>query len=254
MSDELLGLAVGIAREAGGLLRERFVSTDALETDEKSSPTDPVTEADRAAEALIRERIGAARPDDAILGEEQGAAGGTSRVRWIVDPLDGTVNFLYGIPHWAVSIGAEVDGEPVVGVVYDPMGDELWTAGDEPRCNGERVRASGREDLASSLVATGFGYEAGVRRVQGAMIARLLPEVRDIRRFGAAALDLCWTAAGRYDAYFERGVKPWDVAAGALLCRRAGLDVRRLAPAPPAEDGILVARTALADALETFVT
>jgi myo-inositol-1(or 4)-monophosphatase len=134
------------------------------------------------------------------------------------------------------------------------MGDELWTAGDEPRCNGERVRASGREDLASSLVATGFGYEAGVRRVQGAMIARLLPEVRDIRRFGAAALDLCWTAAGRYDAYFERGVKPWDVAAGALLCRRAGLDVRRLAPAPPAEDGILVGRAALADALEPFVT
>jgi myo-inositol-1(or 4)-monophosphatase len=251
-ADGLLALASTVAREAGMLLQEHF-RAGGLVSDAKSTPTDPVTEADRAAERLIRDRLLAARPEDAILGEEGGDVAGTSRVRWIVDPLDGTVNFLFGIPQWGVSIAAEVDGETVAGVVYDPMRDELWTAAADARCNGELVTPSGRVDLATALVATGFGYDAGVRRVQAAVLARLLPEVRDVRRFGSAALDLAWTAAGRWDAYFERGVQPWDIAAGALLCRRAGLEVRALAPAPPAASGVLVAQPALADALAPLV-
>jgi myo-inositol-1(or 4)-monophosphatase len=249
---ELLDLATELAREAGDVLRSHFGSSD-LATDSKSTPTDPVTEADRAAERLIRERLAAARPDDAILGEEGGSAAGTSRVRWIVDPLDGTVNFLYGLPQWSVSVAAEVDGETVAGVVYDPLRDELWSAGEDARCNGEPIRPSGREELATALVATGFGYDADVRRVQGQIVARLLPQVRDIRRFGSAALDLAWTAAGRYDAYFERGVKAWDIASGALICRRVGLAVRDLAPVPPAEAGVLVGPAALLDALEPLL-
>jgi len=249
----LVALASSVARDAGELLRRHFGS-GALASDVKSTPTDPVTEADRAAERLIRERLLAARPDDAILGEEGGDVGGTSAVRWVVDPLDGTVNFLFGIPQWAVSIAAEVGGETVAGVVFDPMRDELWTADSDARCNGEPIRASTRTDLATALVATGFGYDSEIRRAQAAVIGELLPRVRDVRRLGSAALDLAWTAAGRYDAYFERGLNPWDVAAGALLCRRVGLDVRDLAPAPPAPAGVLVAPARLADVLAPLVT
>ena len=256
MSDDpaaLLALADGVAREAGALLAGHFRT--ALAVDAKSTPTDPVSEADRAAERLIHERLLAARPADGILGEEGADVTGTSGVRWVVDPLDGTVNFLFGIPQWAVSIAAERDGETVAGAIYDPSRDELWSAvaGGAPRLNGTPVRPSGREELATALVATGFGYDAAVRRVQAAIVGRVLPEVRDIRRLGSAALDLAWTAGGRYDAYFERGVKAWDVAAGALLCACAGLDVRPLAPVPPAEAGVLVAGQALADALEPLV-
>ncbi len=174
----------------------------------------------------------------------------------MVDPLDGTVNFLFGIPQWAVSVAVEdASGQAVAGVVYDAMRDECWsaTAGAAPRCNGVEVRASEREDLATAMVATGFGYDREVREVQGALAARLLPLVRDIRRLGSAALDLAWTAAGRYDAYYERGVKPWDVAAGALLCSCAGLEVHPLGPLPPSEGGILVAPAALAEGLLALV-
>ncbi len=206
----------------------------------KSTPTDPVSEADLAAERLIRERLADARPDDAIMGEEGDDVAGTSGRRWIVDPLDGTVNFLFGIPQFAVSIALE--GE--VGVVYDPMRDECWST------PGTGVpRACAAQTLGMALVATGFGYDPAVREQQGAVAARLLPRVRDIRRFGSAALDLAWTAAGRYDAYFERGVKAWDVAAGRLMCTAAGLEVRELPPAPPSDGGILVAPSAFAQEL-----
>ena len=216
----------------------------------KSTPTDPVSEADVEAEELIRARLHAARPGDGIVGEEGDDVGGGTRT-WVVDPIDGTVNFLYGIPQWCVSIALE--GE--LGVVYDPMRDECWSAGPDgpPRLNGEPVAASGCTEMARALVATGFGYDAEVRRVQGEIAARLLPSVRDIRRFGSAALDLAWTAGGRYDAYYERGVKRWDVAAGALLCARAGLEVRSLDPAPPSAGGILVAPGAFADELHEAV-
>jgi myo-inositol-1(or 4)-monophosphatase len=255
VQEELLALASDVAREAGGSLRDAFGRVG-IAVESKSTPTDLVSEADVATERLIRARLEAARPDDAILGEEGDDRAGTSGLRWVVDPLDGTVNFLFGIPQWCVSVAVE-DGEgALAGVVYDPMRDELWAATRDgaPTVDGLEVRASQQDDLATALVATGFGYAADVREVQAVFLARLLPRVRDVRRIGAAALDLCWTAAGRYDAYFERGVKHWDVAAGALLCERAGLDVRPLPPAPPSEGGILIAPPGLADELYALVT
>jgi myo-inositol-1(or 4)-monophosphatase len=247
-------IAEAVAREAGHQLREAFAGPRVNVT-AKSSPTDLVSEADHVAERLIRERLAAARPDDGFLGEEGGDEAGTSGLRWVVDPLDGTINFLFGIPQWAVSIACEDERGTFVGVIYDPMRDELWSAErDGPALlDGRPIQASDRSELATALVATGFGYDAEVRRLQAAVVARLLPEVRDIRRFGSAALDLAWTAAGRYDAYYERGLNAWDVAAGELLCVCAGLSIRRLAPTPPAAAGVLVAPDALIDALESLV-
>jgi myo-inositol-1(or 4)-monophosphatase len=247
-------IAESVAREAGRQLREAF-SGPRVNVTAKSSPTDLVSEADHAAERLIRERLAVARPGDGILGEEGGDAEGTTGVKWIVDPLDGTVNFLFGIPQWGVSIACEDADGTLVGVIYDPMRDELWTAErDGPALlDGREIQGSDRADLATAMVATGFGYDAEVRRLQADVIARLLPQVRDIRRLGSAALDLAWTAAGRYDAFFERGLNAWDVAAGELLCRRAGLAVRHLPPTPPAGTGVLVAPDAIVDALESIV-
>jgi myo-inositol-1(or 4)-monophosphatase len=252
--DALREIAEAVAREAGHQLREAFAGPGVNVT-AKSSPTDLVSEADHAAERLIRERLGAARPGDGFLGEEGGDAEGTTGLRWIVDPLDGTINFLFGIPQWAVSIACEDERGTLIGVIYDPMRDELWTAErDGPALlDGRPIQGSNRDDLATALVATGFGYDAEVRRVQARITAALLPQIRDIRRLGSAALDLAWTAAGRYDAFYERGLNAWDLAAGALLCRRAGLACRELAPAPPAGAGVLVAPDALVDALERIV-
>jgi myo-inositol-1(or 4)-monophosphatase len=205
-----------------------------------------VSEADFAAEELIRTRLADARPDDAIMGEEGDDVAGTSGRRWIVDPLDGTVNFLFGIPQWCVSIALEDE----CGVIFDPMRDECWAVADGAvTLNGEPIGPSGREDMATALIATGFGYDSAVREVQAAIAARLIPRVRDIRRFGSAALDLAWTAGGRFDAYYERGVKPWDIAAGQLMCSAAGLEVLPLDPVPPSEGGILVAPGAFAQEL-----
>jgi myo-inositol-1(or 4)-monophosphatase len=252
---ELLALAESVAREAGAGLLAAFASLGGLEVLSKSTPTDLVSDADVATEQLIRERLLAARPGDAILGEEGGEGEGTSGMRWVVDPLDGTVNFLFGIPAWAVSIACEDDAGALAGVVYDPVRDELWAARrDGPATlDGRAVHGSGRGELASALVATGFGYDAGVRAAQAATVARLLPHVRDIRRFGAAALDLAWCAAGRFDAYYERGINHWDIAAGGLICSRAGLSVRPLAATPPTGRGILVAPPEIADALAALV-
>ena len=250
-------MAEAVAREAGAFLRERFISTERGRVSSKSSPTDLVSESDVAAEELIRERLAEARPDDGILGEEVDELAGTSGRRWVVDPLDGTVNYLFGIPHWAVSIAVEdAAGEALAGVVFDAMREECWTAQADgsPRLNGVEVGASGRDELATALVATGFGYDPAVRAAQGAVAARMLPRVRDIRRSGAAALDLAWIAAGRYDAYFERGVKHWDVAAGALMCACAGLESRTLEPLPPSEGGLLVAPAAFVDELFALVS
>ena len=256
--DALLALATGIAHEAGTVLRAAFgrLGDGGLEITAKSTPTDLVSEADVGTERLIRARLADARPDDAILGEEGDDRPGTSGLRWVVDPLDGTVNFLFGIPQWCVSIACEDGDGTVVGVVYDAMREETWSATrDGPATlDGAELRGSRQAELAPSLVATGFGYDAAVREAQARVLARLLPQVRDVRRLGAAALDLAWTAAGRYDAYFERGVKHWDVAAGLLLCTRAGMAVRELEPAPPADSGILVAPPRLVDELLAIVT
>jgi myo-inositol-1(or 4)-monophosphatase len=251
---ELRALAEAVAREAGAQLRAAFAGP-ATGVEAKSSPTDLVSAADQAAEALILERLSAARPGDGFLGEEGGDATGTSGLRWIVDPLDGTVNFLFGLPQWAVSIAVEDAEGTLAGVVYDPLRDELFAAErDGPALvDGAPLRPSERTDIATALVATGFGYAADVRRVQAATVARLLPEVRDIRRMGSAALDLAWTAAGRYDAYYERGLNAWDLAAGELLCDRVGLERRRLPAAPPADEGVLVAPRALVERLLELV-
>ena len=210
--------------------------------DTKSSPTDVVTEMDRAAEALITERIMAERPGDAILGEEGGESG-HGRVRWIVDPLDGTVNYLYGLADWAVSIAAEVDGPVVAGVVAIPRHGELFTAiagqgswlhpAEAPAVP---LRCNTGVPLRSALVSTGFGYAPARRIVQGEVVAVVLPRVRDIRRGGSCAVDLCSVAAGRVDAYYERGVNYWDCAAGGLIAAEAGARVAGLAGGPPSPE------------------
>ena len=224
--DELVAVALDAAHLAGGLLLERFhAPREALRA--KSSPTDLVTESDLAAERAIRDLLGRERPGDAVLGEEGGedAGSGEGRLRWIVDPLDGTINFLFGIPQWAVSVACEDAEGTVAGVVFDAVRGETFAAvrGGAATVNGETFEGSPQAQLGQALVATGFGYAAEIRAAQAEAIARVLPRVRDIRRAGSAALDLAWTACGRHDAFFERGVKPWDVAAGALLCRCAGL-------------------------------
>lgn len=258
VSSVVLGeLAGSLAREAGSLLLG-FFAGPRRDVASKSTPTDLVSAADLATERLIRDRLAQLRPHDAILGEEgddfEPAA--PSGLRWVVDPLDGTINFLYGIPEWAVSIAVQdVDGRAVAGVVYDPPRDELWAAtrDGDATCNGVLIHGSGCADPAVALVATGFGYDAAVREAQAAVVAALLGQVRDIRRVGSAALDLAWTAAGRYDAFFERGVQAWDIAAGRLICERAGLAVSRLAPAPPLPGGLAVASPALLASLEPML-
>ena len=216
-----------------------------------------VSEMDRAAEAAIRAVILHRRPDDAILGEEGGASAGATGVRWIVDPLDGTTNFLYGFPAWAVSVAVEVDSTVVAGAVFDPTHGEMWTAtkGGGAFCNDEALLPRTDEvDLATALVATGFSYASATRAEQGAVVASLLPQVRDIRRAGSAALDLCWVAAGRVDAYFESGTHVWDWAAGALVATEVGVEVSRLtggAPSPEEDAGILAAPPRLGQALRT---
>jgi myo-inositol-1(or 4)-monophosphatase len=239
---ELLDVARAAAREAGALLLGRFGRERVL--DAKSSPTDWVSEADLLAEEAIRGVLRERRPADGVLGEEgTGDLAGTSGLRWVVDPLDGTVNFLYGIPQWCVSVAVEDVGseETLAGVVYDPVRDEEFAT-------DLSLPGSSCSELGHALVGTGFGYESSVRRAQASVVSRVLPEVRDIRRAGSAALDLAWLAAGRLDAYYERGVQKWDVAAGLLLCSQAGLSVRRLDP-----PGVLVAPPALVDALAELV-
>jgi myo-inositol-1(or 4)-monophosphatase len=256
---QLLALASQAARAAGDLLRERFEAGGKLGVSAKSSPTDLVSEADLASQQAIRELIGAARPDDGFLGEEEGADdAGTSGLQWVVDPLDGTINFVFGIPLWCVSIAVRDAVGSIVGVIHCPLVDETFTAirgGGRPLLGGsEIVPAKPRaESLSEALVATGFAYDSAVRSAQAEVIAGMLSSVRDIRRCGAAALDLAWTAAGRFDAFFERTVKPWDTAAGALLCECAGLEVHELAERPGLPDGILAAPPALARGLLDLV-
>lgn len=221
--DELLDLATVVAAEAADLVRERRrAGVEVAAT--KTSATDIVTEADRASEELIYSRLLDARPGDGFLGEEGASAESDTGVTWVVDPIDGTVNFLYGIPQYSVSIAATVGGRTVAGVVVNVESGERFTAtlGGGAFGGGRRLRVREVVPLSQRLVVTGFSYDAEVRRAQAAAIARILPEVRDIRRFGSAALDLCAVAAGRADCYIEEGLKPWDVAAGALVATEAG--------------------------------
>lgn len=263
-ADALLELAVQAARMAGALLIERVRHGAEHEVNAKSTPTDLVSEADLASERAIRELLASRRPDDGFVGEEGDDVRGTSGLHWVVDPLDGTINFLFGIPQWCVSVAVKDDAGTIAGAVYDPNRDELFTATRHAPARlvsaqgtielGPRVLARSRGgDLATAMVATGLAYDADVRAAQGRVLARVTPRVRDIRRFGSAALDLGWTAAGRYDAYFERTVKQWDIAAGALICERAGLRVLELGVHEQLPWGILVARAELAEPLLELV-
>ncbi|MCF6377613.1 inositol monophosphatase [Nocardioides KLBMP 9356] len=220
---DLRDLAVGLAHAGAELAREmRRGGIDVADT--KTSVVDVVTEADTAVERLLRSRITAVRPDDAILGEEGDDRPGTSGVRWVLDPIDGTVNYLYGLPDCAVSVAAEVDGEVVAGaVVAIPSGVEYAAArGHGATRDGEAIGVRPTPPLGERLVLTGFGYQRSVREHQAGCVARLLPEVRDIRRMGSCALDLCHVAEGSADAYVEAGPQPWDWSAGGLVLREAG--------------------------------
>jgi myo-inositol-1(or 4)-monophosphatase len=257
---ELLEIAVEAAKMAGGLLLERAQAGSEREVTSKSTPTDLVSEADLASERAIRALLAKRRPDDGFVGEEGGSEHGTSGLDWVVDPLDGTVNFLFGIPQWCVSVAVrDGAGGTLAGAVYDPNRGELFTATRDgsARMSGPggaiELCGSQRGELATAMVATGFAYDAKVRLAQAQVLARAAGEVRDIRRFGSAALDLAWTAAGRFDAYFERTVKPWDIAAGALVCERAGLSVLELEEHEDLPYGILAAPSAIADELLELV-
>ncbi len=226
---DLRDLAVDVAQAAGALLLERF-GGPARGLASKTTSTDLVSDADRDAEALITRLLRESRPDDGIVGEEGARLESASGVRWFIDPLDGTINYLYGIPQWCVTLAGHDREGALVGVVHDPCRGETFVAerGKGAWLGDRRIAVTSEGDLARSLIATGFGYEAEVRGRQGATIARVLPHVRDIRRCGSAALDLAWVAAGRQDGYFETGVNPWDVEAGILLVREAGGAVTRV--------------------------
>jgi myo-inositol-1(or 4)-monophosphatase len=272
-----LELAERAARAAGEVLLSYYGrAPEGLES--KTSVTDPVSDADREAERIIRELLTAERPADGQIGEEgTRVEAARSGRHWIVDPLDGTVNFLFAIPQWSVSVAVRDAAGTIAGAVFDPNRDELFCAtregparmdgargaielshraGDDvshERLTGEDAGPGG-EDLASAMVATGLAYGADVRRAQARVLERVVPRVRDIRRFGSAALDLAWTAAGRFDAYYERSVKQWDIAAGALICERAGLQIRELPEHENLPWGILAAPPALAGPLFELVS
>ncbi len=226
---ELLDIARELADRAAALLLEGL-TTRRSEVSTKSSKTDMVTEIDRASERLIVDGILARRPRDGVVGEEGADIAGTSGVRWYIDPVDGTTNYLYAFPGFAVSIAAELDGEMVAGVVHDPMHADVFAAarGHGARRNGRAMVVPDHTDLATALVATGFAYDADRRARQAAVLTHVLPRVRDIRRMGAAAVDLCSVAAGRVNAFYERGLGPWDLAAGALIAQEAGATVGSL--------------------------
>jgi myo-inositol-1(or 4)-monophosphatase len=251
---ELLTLAVDMAAEAAELISAGLLRTR-TSIDTKTTGTDMVTEMDHASEALILERITAARPDDAVLGEEGTDRIGTSGVRWVIDPIDGTTNYVYGHAGFAVSIAAQIDDKTTVGVVHDPLHRDVFAArrGHGATCNDEPIRCSAETEISRALVATGFAYDPDRRRRQGAVLTELLPIIRDIRRMGAASVDLCSVACGRVDAYYERGLQPWDHAAGALIASEAGAVVGNLRGGPVEFDFCLAAPPALFAALRDLL-
>ncbi|WP_033339988.1 inositol monophosphatase family protein [Catenuloplanes japonicus] len=248
---DALDAAREVARLAGAELLRRFRGPARI--DVKSSVTDLVSDADRAAEAVALAFLRRHRPDDSVLGEEGASHDGASEFRWVVDPLDGTVNYLSGIPFWCVSVGCERrDGDgwrPWLGVVYDPVHDELFhaTADDKAHLNGEPIRRAPDPVLADAVLSTGFAYDLGHRGHQSAFLAGLLPEVRGVRMVGSTALALCWVAAGRLDIYVEDRTKRWDYAAGWPIAAEAGADVRLVGSV------LLAAPPTLADGLATRI-
>jgi myo-inositol-1(or 4)-monophosphatase len=261
---ELLDIARTIALEAGELIARRR-SEGVTIADTKSSSIDVVTFADRECEEFVKARLEELRPEDGFYGEEGGDSTGTSGLTWIVDPIDGTVNYLYGIPQFAVSI-AVVEGSPdpgtwkqLAGVVFNPLKGELFSAslggGAYLTANGQtqKLGVNQETDIAHSLIATGFAYSSELRAIQAQTLTNILPAVRDIRRAGAASLDLCDVAMGRLDAYYERDTKPWDYAAGSLVLKEAGGVVGGLGGAPEGRDMLLAANTHLFPQIEKLL-
>lgn len=260
---ELRVLAERLAREAGtaALAGRRSLPVGQPPAhDTKSSATDPVTDFDRAAEAHIVAELRRLRPDDAIIGEEGAADSGTSGIAWHIDPIDGTANFLYDLPAWCTSVAAVVADGPITdalaGAVYLPVTDEMFAAhrGGGATLDGTLVHASGADDLATALVGTGFSYLTDRRVVQADRISRLLPQVRDIRRYGSAAVDLAFVACGRLDAYFEEHLNSWDMAAGLLIAAEAGAIVSGFDGDVPDERSAVAAAPGVHSALLTAIT
>lgn len=247
---ELLELATSLAEQAGQLLLDGLGEVR-MSISTKSSSTDMVTEMDRASEALLVDGILSVRPNDAILAEEGSDKDGSSGVRWVIDPLDGTTNYLYGHPGFAVSVAAEILGRAVAAVVVDPMAGDVFTAVKDSGAsrNGHRITASPQTELAHALVATGFSYDPSRRVSQAGVVTATIASVRDIRRMGAAAVDLCSVACGRVDAYYERGLQPWDHAAGVLIAREAGAVVGDLYSGPASGDFCLASAPGIFDEL-----
>ena len=251
---ELLELAVEAAHEAGAVLLERF-AREATGVRTKSTETDLVSDADTAAERVIFETISSVRPADGWVAEEGTSARTETGITWIADPLDGTVNYLFRIPIWCVSIAAEDAGGAVAGVIYDPNRDETFTAtrGGGSLLNGSPTRVSDRDDLATALVATGFEYDRELRAFQARVVAGVIPAVRDIRRAGSAALDLASVACGRVDGYYESSTERWDKAAGTLLVEEAGGVVSDLGNPSGESPGLVAAAPGIHAALDALV-
>jgi myo-inositol-1(or 4)-monophosphatase len=241
---DLRALAADLATRAGAAAhtaRRRLGVGQPIAHDTKSTPTDPVTEFDRAAETLIVENLRSRRPDDSIVGEEGAGHVGTSGLEWHIDPIDGTVNFVYDLPAWCTSVAVVDDRGPLAGAVYVPVTDELFSAarGAGATRNGERIRCSTATDLALALIGTGFNYSPTTRDRQARRLAAMLPHVRDVRRYGSAALDLCMVACGRLDAYFEEHLNSWDLAAGVLIAAEAGAATSNFVDGPADTDAVV---------------
>jgi myo-inositol-1(or 4)-monophosphatase len=252
--DALLELAVDAAHAAGRLLSERFRGPQSG-VDAKSSATDMVSDADRDSERVLLEAIRTARPDDGLIAEESGHRPGTTGLVWVVDPLDGTTNYLYGIPAWSVSVACRDAEGGLVAVIHDPSMGETFTAmrGSGAFLNGSPVRTTALADLTRALVGTGFGYTPGRRALQAAALAHVVPRVRDVRRAGSAAIDLAWVACGRLDGFYEAGIRDWDRAAGLLLVAEAGGVTGILDPGLDGADCVVAAGATLYDPLCALV-
>ena len=250
----LVSLAQEAARRAGELLLERFRGP-ASGVNAKSTHTDLASDADRDAEKLLTDLIRESRPQDGFLGEEGGETGGAGGLRWVLDPLDGTINFLFGLPAWCVSIAAADNEGTVLGVIHNPLMGETFSAtrGGGARLDGAPIKVSDRSELSSALVATGFSYEAARREEQGRTVGLLLPKVRDIRRAGSASLDFASLACGRVDAYYEGPLAPWDRLAGGLIATEAGAVVTELPIRNGDETVVVAANPSLHPALERFL-
>ena len=252
--EALLALATTAAMRTGDLLLERF-RRPAVGVESKSSPTDLASDADRDAEDLLLDVISTERPGDGVIGEEGARKDSSSGLSWVIDPLDGTINFLFGIPVWCVSIAIRDETDTIVGVVHDPNRNETFTAirGGGTRRNGTEIAVSQRGDLAAALIGTGFSYDAQARSEQALLLTKVLPRVRDVRRAGSAALDLASVSCGRLDGFYEAPMEQWDKAAGVLLITEAGGVVSEL-PAPfGLSPGVIAGGPVVHDYLKTLL-